>query len=368
MRRRGAARRSQGAFPRGSLDIRRPPAAFGGVARAVPQDAGPHPASAAPGGRAEERADTAAPGNTARSIKRTLGPCRARGRSTTARRAPGGLHGFNQGQARGHEFWAEPVQARAYSALPVKPRAALRGPCRGSARVPAAVEIKIWRASAAGALARASGGAGSPKGGGGRRRGGSAARPSAKAGLPAPGGGGGSLKSAAAAISAGGVGKVTVEGETVYLQEIEVPMSSEDGADSADPYAAMPGGGSREATDLLATAGALSMKGRSDEAQRCYRAILARFPNHYTANYNMGIEMRLAGRPRSAVRYLRKAISVWPENPMGHAAMGRTLLGMGKHEKALAELDIALVIQPEYEPAIEDRDEALRALGRRRRR
>lgn len=32
------------------LDIRRLPAAFGGVARAVPQDAGLHPASAAPGG------------------------------------------------------------------------------------------------------------------------------------------------------------------------------------------------------------------------------------------------------------------------------------------------------------------------------
>ena len=161
---------------------------------------------------------------------------------------------------------------------------------------------------------------------------------------------------------------MTVKGKTVYLQGIEVPMGREDGADPADPYAAMPGGGSQEATDLLATAGALAMKGRSDEAQRCYRAILARFPNHYTANYNMGIEMRLAGRPSSAVRYLRRAIRVWPELSMGHAAMGRALLDMGKYEEALAELDISLEIQPEYEPAIKDRDEALRALGRKRRR
>ena len=48
--------------------------------------------------------------------------------------------------------------------------------------------------------------------------------------------------------------------------------------------------------------------------------------------------------------------------------MGRTLLGMGRYERALAELDISLEMQPEYEPAIEDRDEALRALGRQRRR
>ncbi len=227
----------------------------------------------------------------------------------------------------------------------------------------------IWRAPAARALARTPGNGGrAPRSGGGRRRGGSAARPPAKAGLPAPRSGGGRCKSAAAAVSAGGVGKVTVKGETVYLQEIEVPMGRGDGADPADLYAAMPGGGSQKVADLLATAGALATKGRRDEALRRYRAILARLPNHYIANYNMGIEMRLAGRPSGAVRYLRRAIRVWPEHPRGHAAMGRTLLGMERYERALAELDISLEIQPEYEPAIEDRDEALRALGRQRRR
>ena len=146
---------------------------------------------------------------------------------------------------------------------------------------------------------------------------------------------------------------------------MEIPFSVELPLGSADPHARVPGGGSKEATDLLATAGVLSIKGDDEGARRCYRAILEKFPNHYVANYNVGNGLRISGKPRSALKYLKRAIRAWPENPMGYACMGSVLLDLKKYERALGVLDLALELKPGYEPALEDRKKALRALARR---
>ena len=170
-------------------------------------------------------------------------------------------------------------------------------------------------------------------------------------------------KPAAEAPPANRIETVRVAGQTVYLQSMGF-ASGEDPADVDDPYTLMPGGGDRAAADMIGEAGALTMRGDHEGARRLYKAILAHFPNHYIANYNMGMDRRLAGRPRSAVKYLARAIMVWPENYAAHAGLGRVLLDMGRYDAALEALDKALDIQPGHPAALEDRAEALEALGR----
>ena len=131
------------------------------------------------------------------------------------------------------------------------------------------------------------------------------------------------------------------------------------------PHAGVPGGGDEEAERLVAESGPLAVRGDWDGAARCLKAVLARFPDHYVANYNMAMGLRMAGRPRSAIKYLKKAIRVWPENHMAHSGLGRVLLDIGKYNRALAAIDKSLELQPGNSLALKDRDEALAALGRR---
>ena len=154
----------------------------------------------------------------------------------------------------------------------------------------------------------------------------------------------------------------------MHLHATEIPPGRAGPEDPDNPYSAVPGGGDQEAADLIARGGALGIKGDTGGALRCFRMVLARFPDHYIANYNMGNGLRLVGRPRSGIKYLKRAIRVWPEYYQAYAGMGRLLLDMGEPERAIKYLNRALKMQPGYLLAREDRNEALRALGRRARR
>ena len=151
----------------------------------------------------------------------------------------------------------------------------------------------------------------------------------------------------------------------MQVHTMHIPFSGDLPADSDDLYARVPGGDSKEAADLIAMAGALSLEGDDEEAGKCYRAILERFPNHYVANYNVGNGLRINGKPRSALKYLKRAIRAWPEHPMAYACMGSVLLDLKRYERALGLLDLALDLNPGYRPAMDDRKKALRALARR---
>ena len=202
----------------------------------------------------------------------------------------------------------------------------------------------ILRRRAGGSLARASGGA--PQVGGRR---GNKGRRSA---------GGRQKKGGTGAQSDGIVKQVRVGGRPMQLHAMEIL------ADSDNPYAGIPGGGDQEAADAIGEAGAATIRGDHKEARRICKGILARFPNHYIANYNMGMDCRLAGKPRSAIKYLKRAIRVWPENHTAHAGLGRVLLDMKLYDKALESLDRALEIQPGDHLALRDREEALESMGR----
>lgn len=195
----------------------------------------------------------------------------------------------------------------------------------------------------------------------------------AAAGPPAGGGKGGSRGGASArrkkpgAAAAGRppsnpVRTLRVAGQTLYEQDMSF-MEAEDPAGVDDPFTLMPGGGDRAAADLIGAAGALITMGDHKGARRIYKAILAQFPNHYMANYNMGVDCRLAGRPRSGIKYFTRAIMVWPDYHMAYAGLGHALLDLKQYDAALEALDKALEIQPDYPLALRDRAEALRKLG-----
>ena len=187
------------------------------------------------------------------------------------------------------------------------------------------------------------------KGSGRRRGGGAAGKRGAAAKAKPPG---------------NAISRERVGGQTMYVHNATY-QTAEDPADVDDPHALVPGGGDREAARLFNEAGSLTMKDDSKGAVRCYKAILARFPNHYGANYNMGVQCRLAGRPRSAIKYFTRAITVWPEYHVAYGGMGRTLLDMEEYGAALEMLDKALSIQPDDPLALGDKAKALKALGRR---
>ena len=160
------------------------------------------------------------------------------------------------------------------------------------------------------------------------------------------------------AQSGGIVKQVRIGGRPMQLHAMKVLV------DPDNPYGSMPGGGDEEAAKMIAESGAAGIRGDNKEARRLCKAVLARFPNHYMGNYNMGMGCRLEGKPRSAVKYLKRAIKVWPENHTAHAGLGRVLLDMKRYDEALKALDRALEIQPGDHMALKDRDEALKAMGR----
>ena len=219
-----------------------------------------------------------------------------------------------------------------------------------------AAKSKIWRRRAPWTLAGAGAGARKKSSGAPRRR--RAAGPSRHKGAAA----------AAPAAPPGAVREARAGDDDAQVHIMTVPFRGKPPADSDDPHARVPGGGSEEATSLIIKAGALSVKGDDEGARRYYREVLGQFPNHYVANCNLGSNLRDEGRPRDAFKYIKRAIRVWPENPIGHACMGGILLDLKKYERALGVLDLALDLQPGYEPALNDRKKALRALGRRGRR
>lgn len=80
------------------------------------------------------------------------------------------------------------------------------------------------------------------------------------------------------------------------------------------------------------------MKGDMKGARKLFEQALAWFPDHYIANYSVENHLRLEGRPRRGVRYMKRAIRA---------------------------LDKALRIQPDDPIALKDREEALAAISAR---
>lgn len=98
--------------------------------------------------------------------------------------------------------------------------------------------------------------------------------------------------------------------------------------------------------EALQQAIALHDAGRSQDAERIYRAILAAVPQHFEALQMLGILCVQAGRPDEGASLLRRAVNASPASAAAHANLANVLKLLGSPDEALAHCDRALSLEP----------------------
>ena len=118
-------------------------------------------------------------------------------------------------------------------------------------------------------------------------------------------------------------------------------------------------------TDSINNAGAnLGLQGKAKEAIRYFEDVLARFPDHYTANVNIGNCLRDFGKPEKALEHYARAIKAEPGLSAGYYMTGYVLYDLGRFDEAAEALGKALERAPSLVPAMIRRGASLAATGR----
>jgi tetratricopeptide (TPR) repeat protein len=109
---------------------------------------------------------------------------------------------------------------------------------------------------------------------------------------------------------------------------------------------------------------ALHHQGRLSEAERLYRAVPERDPNHLQAVYNLGLIRLSLGECQDAVGHLRKALCRRPSFAEAHNALAVALGALGRHDESVAHFEKALEISPDFAEAHCNLGAVLQPLGR----
>ncbi|MGQ0801366.1 MAG: aspartyl/asparaginyl beta-hydroxylase domain-containing protein [Pseudomarimonas sp.] len=116
-------------------------------------------------------------------------------------------------------------------------------------------------------------------------------------------------------------------------------------------------------TSLIQAAGSAANQGRWDEAERCWRQVLAIEPGHPQALHSLGIHAYRRGHLDDALLALRAAQRVTPDDPMLLLSISVVLRDQANHRQELAALDAALAIDPYLLPALLAKGACLERLG-----
>lgn len=100
------------------------------------------------------------------------------------------------------------------------------------------------------------------------------------------------------------------------------------------------------------------------DAQRDYERARALDGDLYAVDLAHGQMLFDSGRARDAVAMLQRYVRIAPQEPAGHAALGRALMGAGRTAEAIVSFENALPTRPDPELALEY-VAALSAAGRR---
>ena len=103
--------------------------------------------------------------------------------------------------------------------------------------------------------------------------------------------------------------------------------------------------------------------GRTAEAERLYRSILALQPGHALASYSFGLLCSVQGRLQEAVGAYRQAIASQPDLVNAYINLGTVILGLGQREEAVALYRQAIAISPDNAMAHGNLGKALQDLG-----
>jgi protein O-GlcNAc transferase len=88
--------------------------------------------------------------------------------------------------------------------------------------------------------------------------------------------------------------------------------------------------------------------GRMLEAEKIYREILTRKPNHLQALHLLGVVAGQIGRTDAALALLRRAIQVKPDFAEAHSDLGNVFREMGQLDEAIASYRQAIRLKPGY--------------------
>ena len=103
--------------------------------------------------------------------------------------------------------------------------------------------------------------------------------------------------------------------------------------------------------------------GRLAEAERKYRQILARQPNHAGALHLLGMLAGQVGRLDAAVELIRRAIALNPNVAEAHSNLGNALRKNGRFDEAIAACRQAIALKPNYALAHGNLGNALKDKG-----
>lgn len=99
------------------------------------------------------------------------------------------------------------------------------------------------------------------------------------------------------------------------------------------------------------------------EAQKDYRQILKKHPNHFDALHLLGVSEQQLGNHEAAMRLIKRALLVDPKSAAAHLNLGSLLMDLGRLEEAIASSDKAIELDPGFVNAHYNRGNALLALG-----
>ena len=109
---------------------------------------------------------------------------------------------------------------------------------------------------------------------------------------------------------------------------------------------------------------ALHEQGRLAEAERIYRDVLQRQPNHFAALHQLGLIALQTRHTERAVELIGKAIALKPDFAQAYCDHGMALRKLKRFEDALASYDKAIALKPDFAMAYNNRGNVLLDLKR----
>jgi predicted O-linked N-acetylglucosamine transferase (SPINDLY family) len=105
-------------------------------------------------------------------------------------------------------------------------------------------------------------------------------------------------------------------------------------------------------------------RGLLTEAQKGYRLVLKKRPNHFDALHMLGVSEKQLGNHEAAMRMIKRALLVDPQSAPAYSNLGSLLIDLKRFEEAFASFDLAIQLDPCFVDAHYNRGNALFALGR----
>jgi Flp pilus assembly protein TadD len=114
----------------------------------------------------------------------------------------------------------------------------------------------------------------------------------------------------------------------------------------------------------------LALRGEFASAVPIFHQVIERRPNYWLPTFNLGFVYYQLGDLAQAERYLRRAISIFPNDAAEHRYLGFALLEMKRNAEAETELRAAITLQPNvpdqhfaWGMILEEKGELAEALG-----